>query len=97
EDKNDDPDFAVILPRALAKGERFTIRTKYSGKDAIQHTGGGNYFPVARTNWYPSQSFGHYSTYDMSFSIPKGLTMVASGTLVRDVAEGNQDLSTWKS
>ena len=48
EDKNDDPQFAVILPKALAAGEQFTIITEYEGKDAVTNEGGGNYFPVAR-------------------------------------------------
>jgi hypothetical protein len=54
EDKNDDADFAVILPQALATGEKFTITTTYEGKEAVRNEGGGNYFPVARQNWYPN-------------------------------------------
>ena len=46
--------FAVILPKALAAGEQFTITTEYEGKEAVTNEGGGNYFPVARDNWYPS-------------------------------------------
>jgi len=48
EDKKDDPDFFVILPKALAQGEKFTIVTSYSGKDAIVNERNGNYYPVAR-------------------------------------------------
>jgi len=61
EDKNEDADFAVILPRELKKGESYTITTKYGGKDAISNEGGGNYYPIARTDWYPSQGFGSYA------------------------------------
>jgi hypothetical protein len=39
EDKNDDADFAVILPRPLAKGEKYTITTTYGGKDAVSNEG----------------------------------------------------------
>jgi len=53
EDKNDDADFAVILPKTLAAGEKFNITTTYGGKEAVMNEGGGNYFPVARENWYP--------------------------------------------
>ena len=35
EDKNDDADFSVILPKALAQGEKYTITTTYGGKDAV--------------------------------------------------------------
>ena len=35
EDKNDDADFAVILPKPLAAGEKFSVTTTYAGKEAI--------------------------------------------------------------
>src|SRR5215467_4173350 len=54
EDKNDDADFAVILPKALSKGEKVSITTTYAGKEAVSNEGGGNYFPIARDNWYPN-------------------------------------------
>jgi hypothetical protein len=56
EDKKDDPDFAVILPKPLALGEKYTITTSYSGKEAVLDEGSGNYFPVARDNWYPNNA-----------------------------------------
>src|SRR5437660_1059075 len=62
EPKLEDADFAVILPKPLRLGEKYTITTKYKGKDAISDEGGGNYFPnpEARENWYQSQDFGQY-------------------------------------
>lgn len=95
EDKDQDADFAVILPRELKKGEEYTITTKYGGKDAIQNEGDGNYYPVARDDWYPGQGFGSYSTFDMTFNVPKGLTLVASGKLVKKIDEGNQTITQW--
>ena len=53
EDKKDDADFFVILPRPLAAGEKYTITTLYSGKEAITNEGNGNYFPVARHTVVP--------------------------------------------
>jgi hypothetical protein len=100
EDKNDDPDFSVILPKALAAGEKYTITTSYSGKDAVTNEGNGNYFPVARDNWYPnnaSSSLGEYTAYDMTFRIPKGMKIAATGTLVSDANDGGQNVSVWKS
>ena len=35
EDKNDDADFYVILPKALSRGEKYSITTHYGGKDAV--------------------------------------------------------------
>jgi hypothetical protein len=100
EDKNDDSDFVVILPKALPSGEKFSLTTIYSGKQAVVNTGGGNYFPVARDNWYPNNPrarLGEYASYDMTFRIPKGMKMVATGVLVSEHSEGGQNVSVWKS
>ena len=39
EDKNEDGDFAVILPKALNAGEKLTFTTTYGGKDAVSNAG----------------------------------------------------------
>ena len=97
EDKDNDPAFAVILPMELKKGEAYTITTKYGGKDAISNEGGGNYYPIARSTWYPGQGFGSYATYDMTFRVPKGMTMVATGKLLKKIDEGNETITEWTS
>lgn len=100
EDKNDDAQFAVILPKALAMGEQFTVNTEYEGKEAVTNEGGGNYFPVARENWYPNNpgsGFGEYATYDMTFRIPKGMQIAATGVRVSDSNDGGQNVTVWKS
>ena len=100
EDKNDDADFAVILPRPLSMGEKFSVTTTYVGKEAISNEGGGNYFPIARHNWYPNSadfSLGEYASYDMNFRIPKGMKIAATGALVSDTNDGGQNFTVWKS
>jgi hypothetical protein len=100
EDKNEDGEFAVILPRALAEGEKLTVTTVYGGSKAVSNEGGGNYFPVARENWYPNDpggELGEYASYDMTFRIPKGMKIAATGVLVREANEGGQNVSLWKS
>jgi len=100
EDKNDDGDFAVILPKALAAKEQISVATTYAGKDAVSNEGGGNYFPVARDDWYPNNPgarFGEYVMYDMTFRIPKGLKMAATGVLVSESDQGGQNVTVWKS
>lgn len=100
EDKNDDADFAVIVPKPLAAGESFTITTSYSGKDAVINEGNGNYYPVARHNWYPNSAsfaFGEYASYDMIFHIPKGMKIAATGSLVSETNDGGQNITVWKS
>ena len=96
EDKHDDADFWVVLPKPLAAGEKLTITTTYGGKEAISNEGNGNYFPVARDNWYPNNMFGEYVTYDMTFHIPKGMKIAATGALVSENNDGGQNVTVWK-
>jgi hypothetical protein len=95
EDENEDPDFAVILSSELKKGESYTVTTRYGGKDAVRSEGSGNYYPVAREDWYPSQGFDAYATYEMVFRIPRGMTMVATGIPVSNLDEKNENVSRW--
>ncbi len=100
EDKKDDADFRVILPKALSKGDELTIITVYGGKEAVVNTGGGNYFPIAREDWYPNSanfSLGEYASYDMTFRIPKNMKIAATGDLVSEQNEGGESVSIWKS
>jgi hypothetical protein len=94
--------FSVILPKPLASGEKLSIVTTYSGKDAVSNEGNGNYFPTAaaRDSWYPndpSQAFGGFTNYDLTFHIPKGMKMTATGTLVSETTEGDHNVTVWKS
>jgi hypothetical protein len=100
EDKNEDGNFAVILPKALTAGEKLSITTTYEGKDAVRNEGGGNYYPVAREDWYPNDpdgGMGEYALYDMTLRIPKGMKMAATGVLVSERNEGGQNVTVWKS
>jgi hypothetical protein len=100
EDKHDDADFAVILPKPLAAGEKYTLTTTYSGKEAVTNEGGGNYFPIARSSWYPNNpnaGLGEYTVYDMTFHIPKGMKIAATGDLVSESNDGGQNVTVWKS
>jgi hypothetical protein len=100
EDKNDDADFSVVLPGPLARGEKYTLTTTYSGKDVVLNEGGGNYYPTAREDWYPNTlngGFGSYALYDMTFRIPKGMKMAATGQMISDKNEGGENVTVWKS
>jgi hypothetical protein len=100
EDKNDDSDFWVVLPQPLARGQQYTITSTYEGKEAVVNEGGGNFFPVARENWYPNNAsggLGEYTSYDMTFRIPKGMKMAATGAFITEKNEGSQNVSEWKS
>jgi hypothetical protein len=99
EDKKEDPDFFVVLAKPLAAGDKFTIVSTYEGKDAVTSEGSGNYYPVARDNWYPNNIVeeGERTQFEMSFRIPKGMKIAATGDLVSQQTEGSDELTVWKS
>lgn len=100
EDKNDDFQFSVILPAPLAAGEKTSITTTYSGKEAVIDEGGGNYYPASREDWYPATGGpapSDFSDYDMTFRIPKNLQITATGAMLSQTIEGGQSVSIWKS
>ena len=56
--------------------------------------------PVARESWYPNQPdalMGHYSLFDMTLRIPKGMKMAATGVLISESNEGGHNVTVWKS
>jgi len=79
-------------------GETSTIAITYGGKDVVINYENGNYYPVAREDWYPSSlqgSGGNYSSYDMSFHVPKGLQLIATGTKKSEHTDGSITTSEW--
>jgi hypothetical protein len=99
EKKDDDPDFGVVLTQAINKGETVTLKITYGGKDVVSNEGNGNYYPVAREDWYPnsSQGLGDYATYKMLFHVPKGLQLIATGTKVSEKTDGGTTTSEWRT
>ena len=98
EPKEEDADLWIVLPKPLNKGEKFTIVTTYKGKDAVSPEGQDNFFPVARSNWYPNNSgIKDYATYDMTFSVHKRMKLVATGEFVDEKIDADQYVSRWES
>jgi hypothetical protein len=99
EKKEEDPDFGVILAQPLKKSETATLKIIYSGKDVVLSRGGGNYYPIARENWYPnsSQGLGDYASYQMQFHVPKGLELIATGNKVNESSDGKVTTTEWKT
>lgn len=99
EKKDDDPDFGVILKTPLKEGQPVTVSVTYGGKDVVMNEGGANYYPIARESWYPNSnlSLGSYSNYRMTFRVPKGLTLIATGTKSKEYNEGKYTISEWKT
>ena len=100
ENKDADPDFAIVLPQPAKKGETIRLLTKYGGPDALRHDGEGTYYllPSARESWYPSgrEDLGGFADFRMTFHVPKNLQIVATGKQVsRDVESGGTQRIVW--
>jgi hypothetical protein len=101
EDKDRDPDFAIVLRKPLAKGESTEITTVYGGKDVVADLGNGNYEfnGGARESWYPNvrDSLGNYAHYHLTFHTPKDVQVVATANLLHDAPEGKGRVSEWQT
>jgi hypothetical protein len=97
EKQSEDLDYFALLSKPVKRGDKIVITTSYAGKDVVRKEGNGNYYPIARNEWYPNTHFGDYAMYEITLRIPKDLTMAATGTLVSQHNEGNQSVTEWKS
>ncbi len=97
ERQDEDSDYFAILAKPVKKGDQVIVTSNYSGKDAVHKEGEGNYYPVARSTWYPNTRLGDFAMYDITLHVAKNLTMAATGTLMNQHVEGNQSVTQWKS
>jgi hypothetical protein len=101
EDKDDDADFAVILPQAGEVGKTYQLTIEYAGDGALKDSGGGNFFLLPRDTWYPNNgftAFGDRALFDLTFHFPKGNMLVGVGTLAEpEKTEGEIKTAHWTS
>ncbi len=100
ENKDEDAQFFVILPKALQAGERYSIVTTYSGKEAVMNEGQGNYYVSggARHSWYPNSRLDDFAAYEMRFAVPKGMMTIGTGMPVGNPTnEGSMTITRWRS
>lgn len=101
EAKNEDADFAVVLPKATDTGKTYKLTIQYQGGDALLDLGGGNYFLGPRESWYPGtggSQFGDRAAFDMTFRYPKGNVLVSTGAPVgAETEEEGMKVAKWSS
>jgi hypothetical protein len=101
ENKDEDADFAVIMPQTLEAGKVYTITVQYGGGDALHDSGGGNFILGPRSTWYPNNGgtqFGDRARFDITFRYPKGFMFVGTGAPVEpDQKDGDQMIAKWSS
>ncbi len=87
--------FLIVLEKPLAAGRTYKLEFRHRGR-VILPAGNDVFFVASRVNWYPARELGH-STYDLSFTLPKRLTVVAAGDLVEDREDGETRLVRWRT
>lgn len=102
EDKNEDSDFGVIMPKPLEQGKTYQISVQYDGTEALRDSGGGNFILVPRSTWYPGNANVLFAVdraiFDMTFRYPKSLTFIGTGSpTAPDEREGDLAVAKWSS
>jgi hypothetical protein len=103
EAKDEDADFAVILPHAPEVGKSIKLIVQYDGEGALRDSGGGNFIllPQARSSWYPNNAgtqFGDRATFNITFRYPKSYTFIGTGAPVEsDAVDKDMKVSKWTS
>ncbi len=95
EKKEDDSEFGVVLGQPLKSGETATLKiAPHSGKDACSERGEGNYYPVARENWYPNASQGFGDSCQLSHAVSRAegpVQLIATGLKLSESNDGRSD------
>jgi carboxypeptidase family protein/peptidase M1-like protein len=99
EKKNEDADFAVIVPEPLEGGKTYKLTIEYGGDGALRSFGGGNYYLGPRATWYPNNegtAFGDRATFDVTYHYPKNETIIGTGAPTSPpVVDGKNALVKW--
>jgi hypothetical protein len=102
EDKNEDSDFAIIMPKPLEQGKTYQLSVQYDGTEALRDSGGGNFILVPRSTWYPGNANALFAEdraiFDMTFRYPKSHIFVGTGSpTAPDEREGDLAVAKWSS
>jgi hypothetical protein len=102
ENKDDDADFGVILPKRLDAGQTYQLTVQYDGDEALRDSGGGNFILVPRSTWYPGNANAQFAEdraiFDMTFRYPSKYIFVGTGAPVEpDARDGDQSIAKWSS
>ena len=95
ESRKQDGSFYLQMPEPLVKGHTYQVSFEYSGGEILQASFGA--VPPRRI-WYPTPAGpASRATYDLTFRVPRGMTIVSVGKQVKQTREGAFDVSEWSS
>lgn len=102
EDKDEDSDLGIVMPKPLSAGQTYQLTIQYDGDEAIRDSGGGNFILIPRSTWYPGNANFQFAEdraiFDMTFRYPKNYTFVGTGApAVAESREGDLVVAKWSS
>ncbi len=87
----------VVLPAAVRAGEEIELQISYHG-GVISNAGNGVFYVGQRAGWYPHiGGVDRFVPFDLTFSWPKNLTLVATGTKLEEHEEGDKTVAHFRS
>jgi Peptidase family M1 domain len=87
----------VVLPMAVSAGDEVELKISYRG-GVISNAGNGVFFVGQRAGWYPHVGGpDRFVPFDLTFSWPKDLTLVATGTKLEEHQEGDNTVAHYRS
>ncbi|MFZ3339815.1 MAG: carboxypeptidase regulatory-like domain-containing protein [Terriglobales bacterium] len=96
ESRKQDGSFYAILSEAVPVGKESSITVEYAGDKVLQVAGGGSFYVLARSAWYPNlNGFGEHALYDLTFKVPHRYKVISIGQLQRESVEGDFAVSQW--
>lgn len=86
---------AVILPQAMAEGDKLRLHFVYSGS-VLADAGNGLLYVGSRGNWYPNLGL-NMAMFDLEFRYPPDWTLVATGKRTALQVSDGMQVSHWVS
>jgi Peptidase family M1 domain/Carboxypeptidase regulatory-like domain len=96
ESRKQDGSFYAILSAATPVGRESSITVEYAGDKVLEVAGGGSFYVLARTAWYPNlNGFGERAIYDLTFKVPHRYKVISVGHLENESTEQDFAVSHW--
>ena len=93
ESRRKDGSFYLQMPEPLVKGRTYQMTFEYSGGEIVQSRFG---LVPPRRIWYPTPAGpASRATYDLTFHVPRGMTIVSVGKQVKQTRNGAFDVVEW--
>lgn len=84
----------LFLNKPLSYGDTTELTFIYHGEIAEKEV--GMLFVFAGAHWYPRYGYRQLATYEMSFSCPDNVTLIATGQKLSEVERDDKTYSEWR-